>query len=215
MKKILSFLIFAFLIFLIPYQAQAIVLVDTGAPPVSSGGDTLSQAQWLAGQFNVADFYSITDIQGWMGIRSSGLVDVVIYNGSVPGAFPDTKLIPNTGNESFRQSVFLAGNNNLNDWHGISGLNWNLSPGDYWVAFENKGISNFEGWMPSPAPQPLTHYAYYATANGKYIGVDSAIPLGFRINANAVPEPASLLLFSGGVVGMLLKKRKKMTKNWL
>ena len=223
MRKVIYIVAVFITVNLFALPASAILIVDTGTPPVSWGGLTLDvKNQGLAGRFNVSSSYNITGIYGWMGFVNAGSLEAILYKGSVPG-FYTSKLVPDTANELYRQSFPLTSNGSLNDWYGISGLNWQITPGDYWVAFQGAVTpSYFTGWMPIGAPHPLTNYATYWPLTDKYSGWDQTFTLGFRVNADEVittngnggvpiiPEPATMFLVGSGCAGFFLKKRKQI-----
>ena len=47
------------------------MIVDTGPGPINTsgmGGLTLGTDQWLAAEFSLGASYTISDVQGWIGI---------------------------------------------------------------------------------------------------------------------------------------------------
>lgn len=95
------------------------------------------------------------------------------------------------------------------DWVGPSNLNWSLDPGTYWVAFEVRSRSTFDGRIGGDAPDPLINEAL-ATANSGYVywGIDF-LDSGMQINATPVPLPSSILLLVSGLSGLGLFSWRK------
>lgn len=159
-----------------PWHAQAIYLVDTGEPPNTLGGWDLSWQQSLAAKFTVNQDFTITAIAGWMypEFALGGTVTAVIYEDDDGGNIPDTS------SELFSQS--FAVNSWGLDWRGPTGLNWNLSTGAYWIAFEIRGEDTFNGGMRHQPPNPLVDEAYGIPYS--YIGRDE-LDIGVRIQGHA------------------------------
>lgn len=187
--------------------AHAAFIVDTG-PGAGPGGACLQNSfpgtvQWLAAEFNVSASSTVNTVQGWIDPTSScnasaGTAHAIIYTdgGEVPGT------------ELFSQQFTASGGGA--DWFGPSGLNWNLAPGTYWVAFEVRPGDTLAGAMPTPSVNPLANEAVCHDAScfaGLYNELDH-LDIGVRITA-AVPEPSSALLLVSGVLGLAAFFRRK------
>lgn len=176
-------------------SANASIIVNTGPGLGSnSGGTSLNDGQFLAGQFSLAEQLTITSIEGWIG-GSGGAGTLVLYgnNGGVPGI------------ELF-SSAFVGGF--PDDWYGANGLSWLLDAGTYWAAFEVRVGDTFSGYMEDIAATstPLANYAF--TSNGTYVP-SSIERYGFRISGvQNVPSPSVLFLFVIASLATLKFRRK-------
>lgn len=205
MKRFLMILGIMGFMALLPSQAQAVFIVDTGDAG-TAGGYTLASSQWLAGSFTTSQGHTITDVEGWM-IQTTGDLSLVIFgtNGSVP----------DETDEIFRQTFSVTGIGNTAGWSGTHGMSLSLAPGSYWVGFEVLQGMTYNGHMPGGVADPLDNYAFKPSATFyRSLGTPSSFPFGVRIQAdggngpNAVPEPATMALFGSGLVGVFLRKRK-------
>jgi len=186
--------------------ADPMFIVDTGQPlsPPSSGGWVLNVNQSLAVEFTLDQAYTLSDIEGFIGAEVAGTIAITIYNdaGEVPGG------------ELFSSDVSLE----LADaWQGLSGLNWNMEAGSYWLSFEVRdGDPTMPyGRMLSGAPSPLGNEAYtthgYIPLNlqggSEWVAYDG-LNIGVRIQGTPVPVPGAVLLgmLGLGVVGLKLRK---------
>jgi hypothetical protein len=183
-------------------NADADTIVDTGPGPNSSIGIALHPSQWLAAEFTITEFLTITSVQGWMNVNTAGNLDIAIYTdgGEIPGL------------ELFRASGNL-GTGTPATWRGLSGLTWNLLPETYWVAFEVMSSSDFVGSMPSGSQFPLGNEAITCSSCGGYRPLDP-LNLGVRIEGvpAAVADPASslsLLALGVGSLGLFRSRRRK------
>jgi hypothetical protein len=187
-------------------QVGAVPLVDTGQPTGNSGGANLEgfyYTQYLAGEFTLNGSYIITGVEGYMEVYRSGVLNLRIYSdgGAVPGSnlYSGTVTPPVSG---------------LN-WQGLTGLNWALGPGTYWIAAEPS--TNFSGYMPGGPPNLLSGYAYLNP--GPNWSPYPLLQSGYRIfgdpaSQSAVPLPAALPLFvSGlGLIGFTAWRRKRQAE---
>jgi hypothetical protein len=195
----------ALLLLTVP-KVYAATIVDTGPGPDSSGGFSLYQDQWLAGEFTITEFVTIASVEGWMNVYTPGSLDIAIYTdgGDIPGL------------ELFRASGNLGAETPAT-WRGLSGLTWNLLPGTYWVAFEVTGSSSFSGSMPGPSQFPLDNEAFYCGGPGcvppNVYNPADYLDLGVRIEGavTAVPDPtSSLSLLALGVASLgLFSSRRR------
>lgn len=179
--------------------AYSATLIDTGTP---QGGNYADFGGWsyFAGGFSLASSTNITSVFGYFsnqyGSDGSFSVQILADGGNIPGSAV-----------LFSQDVNI-GNHAAANWYGVSGVNWTLGAGNYWVAFVPVS-SSLDGQAPYPAPNPLVEYALNT---GGWNGDNSGF--GVRMEGDAVvaqtPLPAALPLFATGLAGLgLIAHRRK------
>src|SRR3989338_7374321 len=126
-KRLLVLINMIVLVLIIPSQAHALFIVDTGQP-TTDGGYYLSSIQWLAAEFTLNQAYTLTGVYSWMGgYPTPDYATLAIYG--------DGGEIPDVSDELYSQSFFVSsGGGSSYNWHGPSGLNLPLPAGSYWVA---------------------------------------------------------------------------------
>ena len=176
------------------------LLVNTGAPDYSGTSLTLNNGQWLAAEFSTGAA-TLTGINGFLddnGLNQAGATFTISVYDNDP-----VNSVPLLNSEEYSQQASF----NQTGWNGLSGLNWQLAAGNYWVAFEvgsNGNNDTFDGIMPTFAnntklPLAMDYGNYYTSILGGDFGVQ----------ITAVPVPASLWLFATGVLGLgRIGKRK-------
>jgi hypothetical protein len=181
--------------------ADAAYILDTGpgqntstGMPVYNTSNINGDFQFLAVPFTLASAYTVTGAQGWFwhGDPQTSHVTFVIYGGG--GQVPDV-------NDELFSAVAGISSSSAAQWSGLTGLNWNLGPGTYWLAFEVLQPELQASIMPSgePNPQPVT--AYYEGGNEAYGWLPGANHIGVEIEGSAVPEPTiALQLLAAGVL---------------
>lgn len=225
MKYSRLFLLPVFL-FLLSAHASALVLVDTGAYEcaggvgTSCGGATLFNQSWgqqsLAAEFSLTQDTTLTSLSVWMNTFFEFGHDFTM------AIYADSGDVPDAGTELFSQSVIVSdtgyGDGYDNQWQGLSGLNWLLGAGQYWLALEVREGQSYYGYVPAwqyGAPNPVENYAFYYTDNGAWL--NDAVNFGLRIEGEqvSVPEPASLALFSPGLLLLysMRRRRQKLINN--
>jgi hypothetical protein len=215
MKKITICLLLTIVSMFISTQpVHAMLIVDTGEPgiPAPNQGLNTLGLQYLAGRFSASENYTITSVEGFISTEpnagtTSGTLEAVLYGSA--GSVPDV------GNKLFSQQFTVTEGPPEFNWFGASGLNWNIAPGTYWLAYEGGGSNTYQGSMPGDVPNPMEIYAYKSPLNSDYNSFGNIFPsntFGFRIEASdngtdAIPEPATLILLASGVAGAFIKKR--------
>jgi hypothetical protein len=190
------------------FVARAATIFDTGTP---TGGDTwvFSSTQYFAGQFNLPVATDITSAQGFFDNVFSGLagtVTVEILTGT-PSTGPGTVL--------YSQGIVL-GAGATDAWYGVTGVDWVLDPGTYWLAFAPD--ADISGGAPSSAPDSMVKYAANGGPNIGWGGSPqqfNQFDIGMRAFGDVVtPVPATLPLFATGLGGLgLLGWRKRKARN--
>jgi hypothetical protein len=194
--------------------ASSAVLIDTGAPPPGSSlGWTLAIEQSLYAQFTLTDSTVITAIEALMGGEAQTVTIGIYANNSVPG------LDDLPGGTPFLSAKFqdVATPFDAFTWQGVSGLDWSLAPGTYWVGFSGNADPHAigsigGGGIMGNAPHPLGPEAY-TDPHGTLSRADF-YNLALRIDAadpaSAVPEPASWLtmILGLGLVGAASRRRR-------
>ncbi|MCP3875361.1 MAG: hypothetical protein GY699_19680 [Desulfobacteraceae bacterium] len=164
----------------------------------------LHEALWSAVEFTIDVDYTITDIEtqvDWL-FGMNGQFTAVLYTdgGDVPG----TQL----------QSAKIIADNASFAWVGtdtiIPNLNWDITAGTYWVAFEVRSGEGdgFDGDIATNTLFPLVNEAF--SNGGPYMINDSITNIAVRISGTpkSVPIPSTLGLISLGLLGMAAFKKK-------
>ena len=178
------------------------LLVDTGPGP-NGGGASLyddrpetESFQSLAARFSVTAADTVTSVQGWLNWYYGGGLTLSIHEEfqGLPGATLHTVTV-----------TPLSTGLNEAAWRGASGLNWQLTTGDYWLVFEDVADSLGSGSMPGPVGSPLAGYA----SGNELKGWSRADTLALGVRINAIPEPTSVALMLGGLVlvGTAVRRR--------
>ncbi|MBC2661375.1 PEPxxWA-CTERM sorting domain-containing protein [Novosphingobium flavum] len=179
-KKIIG-LTSATLATLMAPMAEAATLVDTGTP--TTLGSALAPGGTLAGKFTLGSASTITGVQGYIGGAGGHTITVSLFG---PGTLPS---YANT-----LQTTSFTSTGSTGSWQGVSGLNWSLAAGDYWIGFDSNGNDAMGGG----SPNPLRSYAY--GVGGTFYPYNV---LGFGVQITgvtaAVPEPSTWLLMICGI----------------
>ncbi|CAM3659763.1 PEP-CTERM sorting domain-containing protein [Roseateles saccharophilus] len=173
--------------------AQAVTVVDTGTPSNQPPfGYALDAVDYVAGEVDFANATQVASVAAHiLGGTAGDSFTVALYADS--GAHAPTGSALYTATASYT----------ADGWNGVSGLNWAVSTGAYWVALEigaNDTLSSgFENVvLDHGAPKPL---AFTAAASGSGYST-TASPMSFGLQVTAVPEPSSCLLMLAGLAGV-------------
>jgi hypothetical protein len=198
MKKTVV-LLFVLFTLCLPAQQASAYLIDTGPGPSGNlNYITLFNLSpffnYDTVQFTLAQPSTITSIEGWFNVSLAGDITFKIYNdaGFVPG---NSTLFSQSGSFAVDQTY---------DWRGVSGLNWSLGSGTYWVAFEAE--PGFYGTMSRPSVSPLPYEANFSQNDPGYVSNYS--PIGVRIDGYAVPLPGVVLLLGAGLGRLAIYRRR-------
>jgi hypothetical protein len=157
---------------------HAETILDTGPGPSSSSGVDLGghTNNWIAVGFNLADASIITTVEGWIHRYATGDVTFVLYDASGADGRPGSELYAQSGR-------ITAGSS----WQGVSGLNWDLDSGDYWLAFEVRADSTFRGGMGLGVPDPTGPGSVSHTSGDVWTAARATTEIGARIYGDADP----------------------------
>ncbi len=177
--------------------ATAAFVVDTGTP-TGIVSPALSPSQSLAGYFTLGSNTIVSSVEGYIfAAPSSRGITINIHR---DGIFPnDTEIL-------FTSTFTPSPSMSTEDWKGISGVNWNLAAGSYWVSFATTGSNS----MRSGVPSALARYA--STSESAWRALDDfalGIRIGGRPTVAAVPEPTTwaMIIAGFGMVGGALRNR--------
>ena len=202
----------------------AAVIVDTGPGTATGFGAALGNVgplhnQALAGQFTLSSVNEITSISGWINASfQGGGLDIAIN--SDLNSFPGSAL--------FQGSIHLDGSS-VPGWERLSGLDWRLGSGTYWVVFSSPDLM---GYMPGLSQEinsavPISSLSNYASTDTKqmplswhlFLKSNDGLPLvdhafGVQISGNdittltPVPEPSTYGMFASlSLMGLAIRKR--------
>jgi len=213
-------------------NAQAGWLIDTGPGLDYWGGSQVYDARpdepqfsRLAGQINISAATTLTEVQAWMithdfGDQGKDWLQVSLY-----AANSNTEV----GNKLYSQVVGLAtsaptGGLETPAWQGVSGLNWQVQAGTYWLVLEGAPghsssmviLPNLVGGGLNPHGLPTFLADNYYVGGGWQVGGGYDHPelgpyynTGFGLRIAAVPEPAMAALWLAGLLALGLIRRPR------
>jgi len=193
--------------------AHALDLVNSLPPASGTSVNVISSNDWLAEQFAVSGPVVINSISAFVTSTDSGndagkTFTVALYSDNGANLPALNWFDTNQGQVAQATVTYSA-----DGWNGVSGLNWSVGAGHYWLAIEQHGSGNEAGSLlaPTSATPAALAVAFYSGGTG-YQATGLSDSFGLRITATpAVPEPESLaLLLAGlGVVAMLGKGARR------
>ena len=197
--------------------AAATTIVDTGTPTEVGGGSSLvntgGRFQRLAAQFTLDRPATLTAIEGYLvGQRLRSTFHITLTTSVIAGF----NTIP--GSTLFSAQA-TSSSDNFADWSGLSGLNWAVNPGDYWVVFSVNPGDSFNGYMPNGAPSPVGAEAFFNQGSTQWQQKERG--LGVRIAGNlgdlppppppppGVPEPDTwaMMILGFALIGGTMRRR--------
>lgn len=171
-----------------PSAQGSYFLVNTGPGPASLPGWVVGEGtQWLGSEFSIDRAATVTDVRGWL-CCGSGTLEIAILtdDGEIPGSV--------VYSATLETDLNAAGP--LARWTGLSGLQWHLEPGTYWISLGDDRASIPGGSVslaaPYPAVFPLGNDAIWWGPGNTLTGwspVDSANnPIDFDFGVQIVAE---------------------------
>lgn len=197
-KKITTLVALAFIAAAAP-QAYAGSLGTDKPTGGLEGSLALDGADWLAGQISFSQASQIQSIQAFVNdMGAGGTFTIALYNDTASH-------LPGNLLNSWSASFTSATDANGSGWNGVSGLNYNVGAGKYWVALEVQGSDTFSGVATGTLNDPLNSYAFNA---GGFQGYQ-AMTQSFGLQVAAVPEPETyaLILAGLGLIGFMARRR--------
>jgi hypothetical protein len=213
--------------------ANATYIVDTGASSAYSNQWMFRPLESFAAKFTVTSSYTINSVESYMRNYpgQTPLLSAQLYSNGTD--------IANTFSGSALFSSALFGVGTSDNWYGISGLDWTINAGTYWLAFNVASDSHdydpsyFELYAPMNPIHPLESYATKGYSWATYLD-ESAYQTSLRISgvdynsdsgsgggsgdggsgdgnggAAPVPEPGTIALLGLGMAGLAVYGKRR------
>jgi len=180
-------------------NANAALVVDTGAPDSLGFPLQLDANDKYAGQVSFSQDLTINSIQTYLNA-----------NEAVEGDTFTISLYQNASNGVGGLINTATATYAADGWNGINLLNWNVTAGTYWVGIEESTVGVVFS-LPVSVANPLTHTAFTADGYLASYGVYDGLKFGLQIDATvaAVPETDTyaMLLTGLGIMGLVARRR--------
>jgi len=183
--------------------------VDTGTPTGGSSANSLGSGSWIAAAFSTSTNYNITEISAYFGnpdVTNETQLTMALYANDAGGQIPGSELYTTQLDVPYHPTIWLR-------WEDVSGLNWYIPEGTYWVSFEVRtgDGDNYAGSMPKNPPSPLGDEAWSSNQGGTWNPWDT-VDFGVRMTGDVVPEPAVALLFGTGLLTAFVLRRNQKSR---
>lgn len=196
----------------LPLQAHAYDVVNTAVP--LNGlvmSNTVDSGNWMAEKFSVSASTQIDSVMAYLlSADTAGdagkTFTIALYANS--GNLPSLDFSAANQGQLFQATASY----NANGWNGVSGLNWTVAAGSYWIALEGGADTNSAAYLQAPTGAlPVAEAVAYYAGGQHYAATGLSDSFGLHVTAvtPAVPEPSSLalLLASLGVLGWAARRR--------
>jgi hypothetical protein len=183
-----------------PGIASADVVLDTGTPTSTALPAVLDGNDYYAAEFSVSSTESITSVEAYL------IAGMDSPNDTFTMALYGSDLLTNR----YSSQIYAGQASYQSDgFNGLSGLNWTVGPGTYWIALEVGAADSAIGLgLPTPTTggtAPALDFAYNSGSGYSDVG---AIPFSVQVTATPVPLPAAIWLLGGGLLGLSSRVRR-------
>ena len=180
-------------------NANAALVVDTGAPDSLGFPLHLDANDKYAGQVSFSQNLTINSIQTYLSANEAvegDMFTISLYESATNGV---GNLI-NTASATY----------SADGWNGLSALNWNVAAGSYWVGIEESTLGVVFN-LPVSVANPLAHTAFTPEGYTASYQLYDGLKFGLQIDATvaAVPETDTyaMLLAGLGIMGLVARRR--------